>query len=61
MAHPFRKTTTRQLRKLLQDEQERNRNLTEAPDRSDTDLPTYHSIRIQPIPPQQTEISTESR
>jgi len=61
MAYPFRKMTTRQLRKLLKDDRERNRILIEPPDHPDTDQSTYHSIRIQPIPPQATEISTESR
>ena len=60
-AYPFRKMTTRQLRKLLKDDRERNRHLTEPPDRPDTDPPAYPAIRIQPIPPQPTEISTESR
>ena len=60
-AYPFRKMTTTQLRKLLQDERERSRHLKESPDCPETDPPLYPVIRIQPIPPQQTEISTESR
>ncbi len=60
-AYPFRKMTTRQLRKLLRDERERNRHLTEAPDHPDTDPPSYQALKIQPIPPQTSEISTESR
>jgi hypothetical protein len=47
--------------KLLKDDRERNRHLTEAPDHPDTDPPAYPALRIQPIPPQQIEISTESR
>ena len=43
MAHPFRKMTTRQLRRLLKDDRERNRILTEPPDRSDT-RPTRYPI-----------------
>jgi hypothetical protein len=61
MAYPFRKMTTRQLRKMLKDDRERNRDLTEAPDYPDTDPPGYPSIRIQPIPSKTSEISTESR
>jgi hypothetical protein len=59
-AYPFRKMTTTQLRKLLQDERERNRHLTEAPDCLDTDPPVYHSIRIQPERSDHFKISTES-
>jgi len=61
MAHPFRKTTTRQLRKLLRDERERNRILTEPPDYPESDPPAYPAVRIRPIPSRQSEISTESR
>jgi hypothetical protein len=51
MAHPFRKMTTRQLRKLLQDDRERNRHLTEPPDRQNNPHQHIQPIRIQPIPP----------
>ena len=60
-AYPFRKMTTRQLRKLLKDDRERNRILTEPPDRPDTDPPAYPAIRIQPTHSAPTKISTESR
>lgn len=60
-AYPFRKMTTSQLRKLLQDDRERNRPLIEAPDRPDIDPATYPALRIQPSQPQPTEISAESR
>jgi len=60
-AYPFRKMTTQQLRRLLQDDRERNRALTEAPDAPVSDPPVYPGIRIQPIPPRSSEISTESR
>jgi len=60
-AYPFRKMTTRQLRKLLRDERERNRLLKESSDGPVNDPPAYPEIRIQPIPPRQSEISTESR
>ena len=49
-AYPFRKMTTRQLRRLLKDDRERNRYLTEAPDCPDTDQPAFPPIRIQPDP-----------
>jgi hypothetical protein len=42
------KDDNRQLRKLLKDDRERNRHLTEAPDCPDTDPPAYPAIRIQP-------------
>jgi hypothetical protein len=61
MSHPFRKTTTRKLRKLLQDDRERNQPLSRAPENPDTDPSVYPIVRIQPVPPQQIEISTESR
>jgi hypothetical protein len=38
-AYPFRKMTTGQLRRLLKDDRERNRHLTEAPDCPDTTHP----------------------
>jgi hypothetical protein len=60
-AYPFRKMTTRQLRRLLQDDRERNQHWKESPDCPDNDPPAYPAIRIQPIPPRQSEISTESR
>jgi len=60
-AYPFRKMTTRKLRKLLQDDRDRNRHLTEAPDHADIDPAAYPAIRIQPSQPQPTEISAESR
>jgi len=60
-AYPFRKMTTSQLRKLLQDDRERNRLLIEAPDHSDIDPAAYPALRIQPSQPQPTEISAESR
>ena len=60
-AYPFRKMTTGQLRKHLRDDRERDRHMTEASDYPDTDPPLYPAVRIQPIPPQPSEISTESR
>ena len=60
-AYPFRKMTTAQLGKLLQDDRERDRNLTEAPARPDTNQSAYPAIRIHPIPPRYSEIKTESR
>ena len=44
-AYPFRKMTTRQLRKLLKDDRERNRILTEPPDRSASNPPAYSIIK----------------
>ena len=55
-AYPFRKMTTRQLRKLLKDDRERNRILTEPPEQSDSNPPAIQSIRIQP-----PKISSEPR
>ena len=60
-AYPFRKMTTRQLRKLLKDDRERDPHLTEPPDCTDNDLPAYQSIRIQPSNSQHIKIQTESR
>ena len=60
-AYPFRKMTTIQLRKLLKDDREKDRHLTEAPDCPDNNPPIYPALRIQPSPLLPTEISTESR
>ena len=60
-AYPFRKMTTSQLRKLLQDEREQDWHLTEALDCLDIDPPAYPSIRIQPNLSEPAKISTESR
>ena len=60
-AYPFRKMTTAQLRKLLQDDRERNQVLAEMPDRPDIDPRECPAVRIRPIPPRQSEFSTESR
>jgi len=59
-AYPFRKMTTQQLRKLLKDDREQNRYLTEPPEHSTANPPAIQSIRIEPIPSRPTEISTES-
>jgi hypothetical protein len=60
-AYPFRKMTTRQLRRLLKDDRERNRILTEPPDRPFPDQPAFPSIRIQPNISEPIKIPTESR
>jgi len=60
-AFPFRKMTTGMLRKRLKDDREKYWHLTEAPDCQDEDPPGYPAIRINPVQPQPTEISTESR
>jgi hypothetical protein len=60
-AYPFCKTTTRQLRKLLRDERERNRLLKESSNGLVKDPHAIQSFRINPIPPQPAEIPTESR
>ena len=60
-AYPFRKMTARQLRKILKDDRERNRDLTEVSECSDTDQQAFPPLRIQPSPPQHFEIPTESR
>ena len=61
MAHPFRKMTTRQLRRLLKDERERNRILTEPPDRSAPDPPVVLPIRIKLSQSKPLKISSNSR
>jgi hypothetical protein len=59
-AYPFRKMTTQQLRRILKDDQERNRHLIDETDRPDNDPPVALTLRIQPISPQTSEIPTES-
>ena len=60
-AYPFRKMTTQQLRKLLQDEREQNRLLKESPDGLVKDPPAIQAFRINPISRQPAKIPTDSR
>ena len=60
-AYPFRKMTTRQLRKLLKDDRERNRRLTKQPEQSDSNPPVVLPIRIQPSHSQHTKHISDSR
>jgi len=61
MSHPFRKMTTRQLRKLLQDDRERNRLLAESSEPSASDPPVVQPIRIHPHQSQRSKISSDPR
>jgi hypothetical protein len=60
-AYPFRKMTTRQLRKLLRDERERNRLLKESPDGPINDPRSMQLFGTNPTQLSSVENSTESR
>ena len=61
MAHPFRKMTTQQLRRLLKDDRERNRILTEPPEHSDSKPPVVLPLRIKLSQSKPLKISSNSR
>jgi hypothetical protein len=61
MAHPFRKMTTEQLRRLLNDDRERNRILTEQPEQSDSNPSVVMPLKIQSTHPDHTKNISDSR
>lgn len=61
MAHPFRKMTTEQLRRMLKDDRERNRILTEPPEQSDTNPPVVLPLKIQSNHSDHTKNISDSR
>ena len=60
-AYPFQKMTNRQLRRLLQDDEEQDRRLKQSPACSVTNPPAIHSIRINPAAPHHPEMASDAR
>jgi len=55
MAHPFLKITTRQLKKLLRDDRERSRKLTESLELSEQNSPAIQTLSSKPALSQHSE------
>lgn len=61
MAHPFCKMTNRQLRRLLQDDKEKDRRLKQESHCSVKNPPAVESFRINPAAPHHPEMTSDSR